>query len=251
MQPVQGKRMNEKSKKSVSLIIAAYNEENILRDSLQYAVECLDAVFEDYELILVDDGSTDKTGEIMDAFAKEYNYVSVLHNLINLNFGASVQRGIAASTKEYITYNAADLPLDPKTTRSMVDMMEEEDADLLVAQRVRYLGTSAWRRFVSLVNRAFLAALFPKGKRGIRDTNNVQMYKRSMVKRIMPFATGPVFTWPEMIFRARYTGLKVIAPFFEYRPRFERAGAFGKPHDIIWGIYEMLRFRIRLWTGKI
>jgi undecaprenyl-phosphate 4-deoxy-4-formamido-L-arabinose transferase len=243
--------MEKKSDKSVSLIIAAYNEENILLDSLCYTRDCLEADFEDYEIIIIDDGSTDKTGIIMDDFAKECRHVIVLHNLINLNFGASVQRGLVISSKEYVTFNAADLPLDPKLTRTLIDATDTETADVLVVQRLEYLGTSAWRRLISLINRAFLALLFPKGKRGIRDTNNVLVIRRNICKRVLPFARGPIFTWPEMIFRARYSGLKVKASFFEYSPRVVRKGAFGKPHDIVWGIYEMLRFRIRLWMNNI
>lgn len=87
--------------------------------------------------------------------------------------------------------------------------------------------------------------------KGTPVTNYVQVFRRDIVDSIIPFARSPIFVWPEMIFRAKLMGLRVgnvkNVPFVKK----VRAGSFGKPHDIIWGIYEMLRFRIRCWKKDI
>ena len=232
-----------RSNKRISYIISAYNEELILLDSINYCIECLDKDYEDYELILVDDGSKDRTGEIMDGIAKNNNKVIVLHNLINLNLGISIQRALSIASKDYVIYNAADLPLDPAATSTIIELMND-GTDVLVLQRKKYLSTSVWRRFASFINRSIIFLFFPKVKLGIRDTNFTQVIRKNIIKQILPISRGPIFTWPEMIFRARRLGFKVKTHDIEYNPKHVRKGAFGKPHDIIWGLYEMLRFRI-------
>ena len=236
-------------KPSFSLIICAYNEAHIIEDCVQKCIKGLSKDFDDFEIILVNDGSKDITGDLMDKLSQKYENVKTLHNLINLNFGTSVQRGMVAATKEIISFNAADLPFLPDKYWEAIEDMGDNDA--LVIERVQYLGTSGWRRFSSCINRAVMRVLFPILKRGIHDTNFIQVYKNTIVKHVMPLARGPIFTWPEMIFRARYLGLRVKVVQAEYNPVFVRKGAFGKPHDILWGLYEMMRFRLKLWGGKV
>lgn len=235
--------MKEKCKRSVSLIIPAFNEEKYIYDQIRYCIEILSSDFEKYEIILVDDGCTDKTGYEMERLKQEFPYVTVLHNYVNLNMGISVQRGMAIAENDYVTFNAVDLPLDPRKLSGLIEKME--DADVLVVQRKQYLGTSIWRKFTSLINRGIMYMLFPKAKKGIRDTNFVQIYRKRNIKRLLPLAKSPIFTWPEMIFRAIYLNLNVKIIMTEYNPRVVRKGAFGKPNDILWGIYDMMRFRIR------
>ena len=237
-----------KSNKSVSYIIAAYNEDSIIEESIEYCIKCLEQDFEEYEIILIDDGSNDDTGHKIDELASKYINVNVLHNLVNLNFGVSVQRGIIASKNDFIIYNAVDLPLDPNQTKKIIDMME--DIDVLVLQRMEYLGTTKWRKITSFFNRILMLILFPSAKKGIADTNFTQVFRRGIINHVLPMARGPIFTWPEMIFRARYKGLRVKTVDIEYNPRTVRKGAFGRPHDIIWGLYEMFRFRIHLYFRK-
>ncbi|AEF81274.1 glycosyltransferase family 2 protein [Leadbettera azotonutricia] len=235
-------------KASVSMLIPAYNEEDILLPALERSLECFQRDFEDYEIVLINDGSKDNTGAIIDEFVKTHDHAVALHNLINLNYGASIQRGFVAASKKYVFANAADLPLDPGKVRELIEKSENENIDVLCVERMEYLGTSAWRRFASLVNRALILMLFPNGKKGIRDTNYLQIFRRSIIEDILPLARSPIFTMPEMIFRARYKKIyKVVPVEFEYKAMSVRKGAFGHPNDIFWGIYDMLRFRLRVW----
>ena len=234
---------------SFSLIISAYNEAAIIEDCVQTCIDSLSSHFTDYEIILINDASTDSTGQIMDEIAIAHPNIIVLHNEANLNMGASIQCGMAIATKEYVTFNAADLPFDPQNYREVIE--QASDADMIVVERIKYSGTTRWRRLSSMLNRAIIFILFPRLKRGIRDTNYLQIIRRSALPRILPLAKDPIFTWPEMIFRARYAGLKVVTVKAAYDPRHKRKGAFGKPFDILWALREMLRFRFYLWRGKI
>ena len=230
-------------KKSLSYIIAGYNEESIIESAVHKVYSVLSGDFDDFEIILVDDGSTDNTRKIMEKLSVELKNIVVLHNLINLNFGASVLRGLMAASKEIIIYNAADLPLSPKLTASIVNEMD--NYDLLVLERKTYPVTG-WRKITSSVNKLLLVILFPKLTRGTPVLNFVQVFNREIIGEILPLARSPIFVWPEMIFRAKLNKeIRVGNMPVDVNLKEPRKGAFGKPHDIIWGIYDMLRFRIR------
>ena len=232
-------------KNSLSLIITAYNEAPIIEDCVHTCIDSLSTQFDDYELILVNDASVDSTGKLMDELARKYQNIIVLHNPINLNMGLSVQRGMKYATKDYVAFNAADLPFDPT---QYTELMEQApNADMIVVERIKYNGTSIRRRIFSKLNWAIMRTLFPHLMRKIHDTNYFQIARTAILPQIKPHATGPIFTWPEMIFRAIRAGLSVVTVKAEYNPRHIRKGAFGKPHDILWGLREMLQFRLFLW----
>ncbi len=92
-----------------------------------------------------------------------------------------------------------------------------------------------------------MTILFPALVKGTPVLNFVQIYKRDKIRSIIPLARSPIFVWPELIFRAKLSGLYVKNVPVKCNIENLRKGAFGHPHDIIWGIYDMLRFRIRVW----
>lgn len=228
--------------------MAGYNEGPLVRESVEECVHVLGRDFDDLEIILVDDGSTDDTAGHMEAMAAKYPCVTVLRNEINLNFGAATLRGLACAKKDIIIFNAMDLPLDPTLIKNIVHEMGE--ADMMVLQRADYAATR-WRRVTSFINSLMLRMLFPLAIRGTPVLNYVQVFKRDIIPVVMPLARSPIFVWPEMIFRAKYAGLGVTNRETPVQVKNLRKGAFGKPHDIIWGIYDMLRFRIRKWGHNI
>lgn len=233
-----------KSPQSVSLILAGYNEQDNIEQSMQLSYQALNDAFENFEMILIDDASKDCTLEKMYLFANKHKNVQVLPNYINLNFGTAVLRGLMAAKYDYIVYNACDLPLAPKDMINL--LLKEKDYDVLVLQRVGY-KTTKWRGITSDINKLLLKILFPNLTKGTPILNFVQIYKKDQLINILPLARSPIFVWPELIFRAKLAGLRVKNIPIKCNIENVRKGAFGHPHDIIWGIYDMIRFRIRLW----
>ncbi len=89
-------------KKSVSIIIPAYNEDKVLEKTLKNIYKIVNEVFDNYELLIVDDGSTDRTGEIIDNFAKKHSGIRPFHNKKNMNLGYNYRLGIKNATKNYV-----------------------------------------------------------------------------------------------------------------------------------------------------
>jgi undecaprenyl-phosphate 4-deoxy-4-formamido-L-arabinose transferase len=145
-------------------------------------------------------------------------------------------------------HNAVDLPLAPGDIAGLVRGMN--GCDLLILQRSTYAGYMKWRIVTSLINRLLLKILFPRAVKGMVDLNFTQIYRTEIIPRIIPLAKSPAFTTPEMIIRAKYLKLNVKTALVDYKPRLTGKGAFGKPHDILWSLYDMLRFRVKSWRKK-
>ena len=239
---------NSLKTKSVSLILPVYNEVMLLENAVSLCLNALSKSFSDFEIILVDDGSYDGTGELMDKLAQNNQRIKVLHNYVNLNIGVSIQRGMLYANYDYVTYNAVDLPLDPDDMIKHIQSMN--DSDIMVLQRNSFSGYEKWRVFTSLSNRLLVKIFFPISSKGIYDFNFTQIFRKHIVKIIIPLAKSPTTTTSEMIIRAKCLKLNIETVIVDYKPRISGKGAFGKPHDILWSLYDLIRFRLNLWNNK-
>lgn len=111
----------------VSIIIPAFNIG-------PYIAKCLESVVSQYysklEIIIIDDGSCDNTGEICDEFAGKDDRIQVIHQK-NVGLSASRNRGIAASTGDYVVFIDGDDWIDADMIRRMVTVAADYDADLV------------------------------------------------------------------------------------------------------------------------
>lgn len=114
------------NKPKLSIIIPAYNTD-------KYVSECLDSIISqnatNYEIIIIDDGSTDKTPEICDKYAKNYNYVKVFH-LQNTGVSNARNLGIKKAAGELIWFVDSDDTVKPNSINVIVD--KSRNSDLLI-----------------------------------------------------------------------------------------------------------------------
>ena len=89
-------------KLTISLIIPALNEEAGLEPTVNKVIQALGEKFTDYEILIVNDGSQDKTGEIAERLAANNYHIRVFHNPKNLGLGYNYRRGVGLATKDYI-----------------------------------------------------------------------------------------------------------------------------------------------------
>ena len=112
--------------KLVSVIIPAYNIED-------YIGRCLDSIisqtYKNLEIIVVDDGSRDYTGEILDNYAKKDRRIKVIHKE-NGGVSSARNKGIEAAEGDYIGFIDGDDLIEPEMYKTLVDLLEEENADI-------------------------------------------------------------------------------------------------------------------------
>lgn len=242
--------MSEKCGESMSFVMAGYNEEQNVTLAVQTVAHALEEAFERYEIVLVDDGSKDDTLRLMKQCAESDPHVRVIENGVNLNYGAGVLRGLKAARCDWVVYDAFDLEMEPHDFVKLFLAMDKS-LDVVVYERETYEAV-AWRKFASMLNKSLLHLLFPLLMRGTPTLNHTQLFRRACVDDIIPLSRSPIFFSPEMIFRAKLKGYKWAnqrIPFHSIDG--VRKGAFGHLYDIIWAVTDMLRFRIRLWRGRV
>jgi len=119
----------------ISVVIPCYNEEVILKENLSKIIEYLkDVEYKfDWELLIVDDGSKDKTGVIADEFERNDVHVRVIHHPVNLNLGTALQTGFRNSNGEVIVILDVDLSYSVDNIEKLVDKLIAESADIVIA----------------------------------------------------------------------------------------------------------------------
>ena len=122
-------------KTRVSVILPVYNTRAYLR-------ECLDSVLAQdvdpgsFEIVAVDDGSTDGSGEILDEYALRHAFVRVMHQENSGWPGQPRNRGLEASRGEYVFFLDSDDVLGPEAVRRLCDVADEQESDIVVPRLV-------------------------------------------------------------------------------------------------------------------
>ena len=127
----------------VSIIVPVYNAAKPLGENKTVLHRCIDSIlnqeYRDYELIVVDDGSKDESGKILDEYAAKNERINVIHKE---NSGVSNTRNLAIQNArgKYIQFLDADDWITTDATKSLVRTMEESKADLVIADFYRVVG---------------------------------------------------------------------------------------------------------------
>jgi hypothetical protein len=131
--PQEGHSKPKAWRPSLSIVIPALNEETTLRQAVESTIEVATQISDDYEIIIVDDGSTDRTGAIADALAAEFRTVSVIHTGRPSGYGGALNSGFRQATKEIITIITADCEFWPSDMTRFVAEMERTNADVVTS----------------------------------------------------------------------------------------------------------------------
>jgi glycosyltransferase involved in cell wall biosynthesis len=225
----------------LTVIFPAFNEQAALEDAMERSLAALREHVRDFEILIVDDGSTDATGRIADELSSRHPEIRVLHNERNLGAGASYLRGLRHARGELVTHNGVDCPFDLSDLPKMLAVLP--DADIVVAARTGRTGYSAFRVLTSIVNVTLLNLLF--GLR-LRDYNFVQIYRRSVIEAVHVETTGTAFVTPETIIRAHDMGFRIKEVPIEYHARTTGVATSGTIKVIATSMRDMLR----LWQQR-
>ena len=225
---------------SISVIMPAYNEEGNFERVALHNIKTFEFKNLDFEVLIVDDGSTDRTGEIAEDIAKRYASVSCYHHEKNMGAGAAFYTGIKHSSKDYVIFAPFDNPLDPEDLDAYLSRMGI--CDIVVGVRVERVGYSLFARLASFTyNRILVPLMF---NIGISDVNWIQVYRRNLfTSGILKFnLSSRIFFFAEILVRARREQLIIVEVPSKMRRRIH-----GKPtvirFSIIFGILrDMLSF---------
>ncbi|MBM4388078.1 MAG: glycosyltransferase family 2 protein, partial [Deltaproteobacteria bacterium] len=112
---------------SISVVIMAYNEEGNISLQVGRTLKFFGENARDFEIICVDDGSTDGTGSVCEEFAAKDSRIRVIHHARNLGMGAAIKTGYSAATKEYVTQLPGDAQVNPEMFKRFLPLLGEND----------------------------------------------------------------------------------------------------------------------------
>ncbi len=204
--------MTEKFPFSLSMLGWALNEEESIGEYIERCETCLDAVTDDYELIIIDDGSTDRTWEIARARQATRPWLRLYRNERNRGPGFNTKRAIALAQKDYLFWQMVDWSYDIRELIPSLRLLEKYDVLQgvridpispfgLMARRSDHFGKAV----VSITNYLLIRLLFTLP---LRDYQNVTVYPRRLIQSVR-LQTESAFTNPECLLKVWWKGATI------------------------------------------
>lgn len=165
---------------TISFIVPALNEEGVVGTFIEQMMEHVAGRFEDYEVLLVNDGSADRTGEIMEDAARRHPKIRVLHNPRNLGFGNSYQRGLGEARHDYVMLLCGDGGLPAASLPAIFDCIGQADIVVPWMTNLREIKTTG-RFLLSRLYSTLLNLMF--GLR-LHYYNGLPVHRRDLLQKI-------------------------------------------------------------------
>jgi glycosyltransferase involved in cell wall biosynthesis len=141
---------------SLSIVIPALNEEDTLQHAVEWTMSVLREISDEYEVVIVDDGSTDETGRIADGLAAKSSHIRVIHNPHPSGYGGALDTGFMAASKEVIGLITADEEFHPTDLPLFVEAIRDSDIVTSVCPHrpmpfYRKILSWGWRTCVAII----------------------------------------------------------------------------------------------------
>lgn len=224
--------------RGVSWLCWAYNEEEIVGEYLTRANELLSQTVEDYEIVIVDDCSTDGTNEIIREVMKNNPRVRLIRNRTNMNVGYSSKTAIKSARKEYLMWQTIDWSYDLSFLRLFLELLKSYDVVAGVRREpvkaadkgmkpvlvfLRLFGIKHITRrsdtipkaIISMFNYILIRCLF---RVPLSDYQNVVFYPRKLIQSIA-FESNSSFANPEGLIKSYWRGASIVEVPISFLPR--------------------------------
>ena len=225
---------------SISIAIAAHNEEASLEKVYRRSLSVLKRCTDDYEIVMIDDGSSDSTFEIMQRLrARHPENTLVMRHERNLGIARTFEAACRAATKDFVLDVPGDGEYPPEVLEDMLPLLDRYD--LIVAKRTRK-DYSLYRRFVSTSYR-----LLPRLFFGVDlfDPGSIKCRRRALIHEITPRSKS-VFKEAERAIRATRRGHRLGYVPIDPEPREGGRPGGAKPALVLQSSVDLLATWIRL-----
>jgi len=207
----------------LSVFFPAYNDSGTIASMVIRAVRAAATLTPDYEVIVVDDGSSDATHEIVDELARTYPAVRVVHHATNRGYGGALQTGFRSATKELIFYTDGDAQYDPAELAALWDKMGP-DADLVNGYKIS--RSDPFHRIV--IGRVYHHIVSIMFGLKVRDVDcDFRLMRRAIFERIDLEKTSGVICL-EMMKKIQDAGFRIVeVPVHHYHRAFGKSQFFN------------------------
>jgi len=229
---------------SISVFFPCYNEQENVSQTIEKVLEVLEKLNADFEIIIVDDGSADKTGQIADEIAGQDGRVKVVHHKHNLGYGAALQSGFMAAAKKLVFYTDGDGQFDINEMPPLLTLMEQYD--IVSCYRlnrqdsiIRKINGWCWTKLVCLMF----------GLKILDIDCAFKLYKREIFDKIEMSSTGALID-AEILARAARKGYRITQKGVHHYPRTSGRQTGASIRVILRAFKELFRLQSRIRSGN-
>ena len=224
--------------RSVSLVSWAYNEQELIEGYLWSAVKMLREAVEDFEIVVVDDCSTDRTPEILSRLSRSIPEVRVISNQENLNVGFSMRKAVMSAHKEFLFWQTVDWSYDITGLRIFLELLKDYDivsgvrrtpvnienafaraivgiTRLFGIQHLTRRSDTIRKAIVSIMNYLIIRLLF---RVPLSDFQNIVFYPTNLIQSLN-FESRSSFTNAEGLIKSHWMGKSIIEVPISFIPR--------------------------------
>jgi len=221
------------------MVVPAYNEEEILESFVRKSMRDMARVSDDFEIVLVNDGSTDNTSEIAQKLAAEFPNLRLVDLERNLGTGKSILPGFAAASKEIVFNNTVDAFFDTEDIPVMLPYLDTYD--VVSGYRSDLSANSLYQKVLTIGNYVLIRLLFCLR---LKAYQTVQFHRKSFLDSISIEAESS-FISPELLLKAHRAGKSIKEVKIKYHARLAGKAKGGNIKNVLRSLKDVLRLWFR------
>ena len=229
--------------KSISFVLPAYNEEENIEKAVRAVVQAAEGLdLEAYEVIVVNDGSADRTHEILERLREENPHVRPIHHPQNIGYADALKTGFTSAMLPLVFYTDSDLQFDVKEVKNLLPAIE--DYDIVCGFRI-YRYDPLTRLFLAWGYNLVARTIF---RLRVRDIDCAFKLFRREVFDVIEIRSKKFFVDTEVLAKARHHGFRMTEIGVRHYPR---AGGRStvRPSHIISTLRELAKMWLEIYMG--
>jgi glycosyltransferase involved in cell wall biosynthesis len=225
----------------VSMFFPAYNDGGTIASLVIRAVQVASRLTPDFEVIIVNDGSTDATRDIADELARTYPQVRAVHHARNRGYGGALRTGFASATKDLIAYTDGDAQYDPGELEVLWNKLTPE-TDVVTGYKIS--RSDPWHRIV--IGRVYHYTVKLLFRLRVRDVDcDFRLMRREVFNRVkLERDTGVICL--EMMRKIQDAGFRVVEVPVHHYHRTHGRSQFFNIGRIFWTGIDVLKLWVTL-----
>ncbi len=228
---------------SLSVTMPAYNEAENIGPMIDRVRTQVGPLVDELEIIIVDDGSTDGTSEVVRRIGEQDPRVRLIAHPVNQGYGTAASDAIWAATKELVFTTDSDLQFDLREIERF--LLRIQEADMVVGYR--YARSDPWHRRLFGNGWSWLVnLLFGYTARDVDCA--FKLFKHKVIKAFRVESGGAVFS-AEFLVRAKRAGFRIVEEPVSHYPRTAGSQTGARPQVILRAFRELLKLRWKMWMG--
>lgn len=232
-------------KLSISFVLPMFNESENIRDTVRQIKSLAKELTGDYEIIIVDDASTDRSGDIAEEMAREDDTIRVFRLKRNTKFGGAFAKGFKQAVKDVILYMDSDMPVAVEDIMASFPLIA--NADIVTGYSKVKKGDTVRRKIISRVYNFMIQTLFGLN---IRDINSGYKVVRREVVDGIRFTSRSPFIDVELFLHAKKKNCKIRQFPLIFRSRPGGRSHIARMPVILATFIDMIKVKIRSYGSK-